>query len=417
LLSSKGKIRLILVIAVSLSLGTALVSLLYMSAMISHINQITLKDAKLVDLGRDISIKILDARREEKNFIIYLDSTYIGQAFNMILQIETNAEEAKRIAPEHTGKLDSIGLFLDRYRSNIAVLATTFQEDPRALSMLQRQLVDYEEQLKKTVGRSRSVEDSLPSWLTDLNVLMIAATTKLSTEKARLLTELRETSTAILNLSGQIVAQAQTDLAMHSEEGVRYGLRAQRNTLTIFILTLLLLGYLIVYFPRYVLLPFQRITKTLKSISRGDAGLRLAGLEEGGEFSELYNAFQDAIFNLKLYNDLKTERIVELERQFRATLEEMKEACVVLSYDLRVVYANSAAMNLLVLEEEIIGRNLSEFPALWKILESPLTSGESQRRIETSGRIKKSDLRKRNITVISFRSKTNEATMRVVIIK
>ena len=417
MLSSKGKIRLVLVIAVSLSLGTALVSLLYMSAMISRINQITLRDAKLVDLGRDISIKILDARREEKNFIIYLDTTYIGQAFNMISQIASNVEEAKRIAPEHIGKLDSIGLFLDRYRSNIAVLATTFQEDPRALSMLQRQLVDYEEQLKKTVGRNRSRDDSLPSWLTDLNVLMLAATTKLSTEKARLLTELRETSTSILSLSGQIVAQAQTDLAVHSEEGVRYGFKAQRNTLTIFIVTLLLLAYLIVYFPRYVLLPFHRITRTLKAISKGDAGLKVGGLEKSGEFTELYNAFQDAILNLKLYNDLKTERIVELEKQFRTTLEEMKEACVVLSFDLRIVFANTAATDLLGLEEEIIGKNLSELPVLWKILEAPLTSGNSQRRIETNGRIKRSDMRKRNIIVISFRSKASDATMRVIIIK
>jgi nitrogen fixation/metabolism regulation signal transduction histidine kinase len=417
LLSSKGKIRLVLVIAVSLSLGTALISLLYMSAMISRINQITLRDAKLVDLGRDISIKILDARKEEKNFIIYLDSTYIGQAFSLISQIKSNVEEAKRIAPEHTGKLDSIGLFLEDYRSDIAALATAFQEDPRALSMLQRQLIDYEEQLKKTVSHSRTKEDPLPAWLTDLNVLMVAATTKLSTEKARLLTELRETSTAILNISGQIAAQAQTDLAKHSEEGVRYGFKAQRNTLTIFIITLLLLAYLIIYFPRYVLLPFQRITRTLKAISKGDAGLRLVSLEKGGEFSELYNAFQDAIYNLKLYNDLKTERIVELEKQVRTTLGEMKEACLVLSYDLRVVYANSAANNLLGLDEEIIGKNLSELPALWKILEAPLTSGNSQRRVETSGRIKKTDLRKRNITVISFRSKTTEAMMRVVIVK
>jgi nitrogen fixation/metabolism regulation signal transduction histidine kinase len=417
LLSSKGKIRLVLVIAVSLSLGTALISLLYMSAMISRINQITLRDAKLVDLGRDISIKILDARKEEKNFIIYLDSTYIGQAFSLISQIKSDVEEAKRIAPEHTGKLDSMSLFLEDYRSDIAALATAFQEDPRALSMLQRQLIDYEEQLKKTVSRSRTKEDSLPAWLTDLNVLMVAATTKLSTEKARLLTELRETSTAILNISGQIAAQAQTDLAKHSEEGVRYGFKAQRNTLTIFIITLLLLAYLIIYFPRYVLLPFQRITRTLKAISKGDAGLRLVSLEKGGEFSELYNAFQDAIYNLKLYNDLKTERIVELEKQFRTTLGEMKEACLVLSYDLRVVYANSAANNLLGLDEEIIGKNLSELPALWKILEAPLTSGNSQRRVETSGRIKKTDLRKRNITVISFRSKTTEAMLRVVIVK
>ncbi len=417
MLSSKGKIRLVLIVAVSLSLGTALVSLLYMNAMISRINLITLKDAKLVDLGRDISIKILDARREEKNFIIYLDSTYIGQAFGLISQIESNVEEAKSIAPEHAGTLDSIGFFLDRYKNDLAILAVIFQEDPRALSMLQRQLVDYEEQLKKTVTRSRSKEDSLPSWLADLNVLMIAATTKLSTEKARLLTDLRETSAAVLSLSGQISAQAQTDLAQHSEEGVRYGFKAQRNTLTIFIITLLLLAYLIIYFPKYVLLPFQRITRTLKAISKGDAGFKLTSFEKGGEFSELYNAFQDAIFNLKLYNDLKTERIVELEKQFRTTLEEVKEACLVLSYDLRIAYVNKAAVNLLRLQDEIIGMNLSEIPMLWKILEPSLQTADNQRRIEITGRIRKSDIRKRNITLISFRSKTSDATFRVVIIK
>ncbi len=417
MLSSKGKIRLVLVIAVSLSLGTALVSLLYMSAMISRINQITLRDAKLVDLGRDISIKILDARKEEKNFIIYLDSVYIGQAFNLISQIRSNVEEARRIAPEHAAKLDSIDLFLSNYRSDIAVLSTTFREDPRALSMLQRQLVDYEEQLKKTVSRSRSKADSLPAWLTDLNVLMIAATTKLSTEKARLLTDLRETSTAILNLSGQIVAQAQTDLAKHTEEGVRYGLKAQRNTLTIFIITLLLLAYLITYFPRYVLLPFQRITRTLKAISRGDTDLKIAEIEQGGEFSELYDAFQNAISNLKLYNDLKTERILELEKQFRSTLDEVKEACLVLSYDLRVVHVNDAAVNLLGLKDEIIGKNLTEIPSLWNVLETPLESAENQRRIEITARLRRSDIRRRNITVVSFRNKANEITLRLVIIK
>jgi PAS domain-containing protein len=388
-----------------------------MNSMISRINEITLKDAKLVDLGRDISIKILDARKEEKNFIIYLDSTHIGQAFNIISQIRSNVEEAEGIAPEHTATLDSIGFFLDEYESDVAILATTFQEDPRALSILQRQLADYEEQLKKTVGRNRIRQDSLPPWLADPNVLMVAASTKLSTEKARLLTDLRETSTAILSLSGRIVSQAQTDLAKHGEEGVKYGFKAQRNTLTIFIVTLLLLGYLIIYFPTYLLLPFQRITKTLKAISKGKTDFNITEVGEGGEFSELYNAFQGAIYNLKLYNDLKTERILELERQFRNTLDEVKEACLVLSYDLRVAYVNDSAVNLLGLKDEIIGQNLAEIPSLWNALQMPLESAENQRRIEITARLRKSDLRKRNITVVSFRNKANEITLRLVIIK
>ena len=191
MLSSKGKIRLVLIIAVSLSLITALVSLLYMNSMITRIRQITLRDARLVDLGRDISIKVLDARREEKNFIIYLDSTYIHQALSIVSMIESNVLLAKQIAPDQIGRLDSISTLINLYKKDIAVLRKTFEEDPRALSSLQRQLVDYEERLKKTVARNELQADSLPAWLSDLNIFAFAATAKLSTEKARLLGDLR----------------------------------------------------------------------------------------------------------------------------------------------------------------------------------------------------------------------------------
>ncbi|UCD19820.1 MAG: hypothetical protein JSU64_01390, partial [candidate division WOR-3 bacterium] len=356
-------------------------------------------------------------RREEKNFIIYLDSLHIEQALMIITQIESNVEQAKNAAPQQTAILDSITMHLTEYKKDISVLATTFQDDPRALSALQRQLVDYEENLRRTISRTRAKDDTIPAWLSDLNVLMVAATTKLSTEKARLLTNLRETTTSIINLATRIVTQAQADLAKHSEEGVHYGLRAQRNTLTIFIVTLLLLAYLIAYFPNIVLLPFQRITKTLKAISKGDSEFRLTTVEKAGEFGELYNSFQDAIHRLILYNDLKTDRIVELQSQFRSILEEVKEACIILSYDLRVELINDAAVKLLALEGDAVGRNVSELPSLWKILEGPLRESEHQRRTEITARIKKTDIRKRIITLLSFRHKGSEAATRVVIIK
>jgi len=417
LLSSKGKIRLVLVVAVSLSLITALVSLLYMNAMISRIRQITLRDARLVDLGRDISIKVLDARREEKNFIIYLDSTYIDQTLFIISKIESNVEQAREIAPEQIVRLDSISGLILAYKSDIAILRKTFEEDPRALSSLQRQLVDYEERLKKTVASNNLKEDSLPVWLSDLNILAVAATAKLSTEKARLLSDLRETTTTILALSGRIVEQAQSDLAQHSEEGVRYGFKAQRNTVTIFIITILLLAYLIIYFPRIVLLPFQRITKTLKAISKGETAFRIDDLEKGGEFTELYSSFHDAIYDLQVYNDLKTEKIVELQKQLRSTLDEIKEACLIISGDLNISYINESAKILLSVDDAILGKKLSDIQILWKILEEPLGAGEVQRRLEINARVKRSDIRKRCVTILSFRSKREEVPSRLIIIK
>jgi PAS domain-containing protein len=388
-----------------------------MNSMITRIRQITLRDAKLVDLGRDISIKVLDARREEKNFIIYLDSTYIDGTLSIISEIDANVEQARQIAPEQMGRLDSISVLIVAYKSDIVILRKTFEADPRALSSLQRQLMDYEDQLKKTVAGNKLQEDSLPAWLSDLNILAVAATAKLSTEKARLLSDLRETTTSILDLAGRIVAQAQSDLARHSEEGVRYGFRAQRNTVTIFIITILLLAYLIIYFPRKVLLPFQRITKTLKAISKGETAFRIDDLEKGGEFYDLYSSFHDAIYNLKLHNDLKTEKIAELQKQFRSTLEEIKEACFVVSGDLKLVYANKAAMDLFSIDQSVTGKSLNDIAPLWKLIEEPLKKNENERRIEINTRIKRSDIRKRCITVLSFRSKSDVPPSMLIVIR
>ena len=417
MLSSKGKIRLVLIVAVSLSLITALVSLLYMNSMISRIRQITLRDARLVDLGRDISIKVLDARREEKNFIIYLDSAYIYQTLSIVSMIESNVSSAKQIAPDQIGRLDSISTLINLYKKDIAVLRKTFEEDPRALSSLQRQLVDYEERLKKTVARNELQADSLPAWLSDLNILAVAATAKLSTEKARLLGDLRETTTGILSLAGRIVAQAQNDLAQHGEEGVRYGFKAQRNTVTIFIITILLLAYLIIYFPRIVLLPFQRITKTLKAISKGETAFRIDELEKGGEFSELYKSFHDAIYDLKLHNDLKTEKITDLQRQFQGALDEIKEACIILSGEMKLKYMNKSCMQLFNLDDSVHGKNIQDISPLWKVLQALIEASENERRTEASVRVRRTDLRKRSVTVLSFLSRSGALPSRLIIVK
>ncbi len=388
-----------------------------MNSMISRIRQITLRDARLVDIGRDISIKVLDARREEKNFIIYLDSTHIENTLEIVNTIEENVEAARQIAPEQTPSFDSITTLIQVYKADIATLKKTFEEDPRALSSLQRQLLDYEDRLKKTVAGNRVQEDSLPGWLSDLNVLSVAATAKLSTEKARLLSDLRETTNAILSVSGAVVTRAQSDLAQHSEEGVSYGFKAQRNTVTIFIITIFLLAYLIIYFPRIVLLPFQRITKTLKAIRDGETHFRIDDLEKSGEFFDLYNSFHNAIYDLQVHNELKTEKIQELQKQLRSFLDEVKEACFLVSGDLRVLYANNSAIQLFSLEEGITGKSLTNISVLWKVLEEPLRVGENERRFEINARLKRADIRKRCIVVLSLRGKADTPANRLIIVK
>lgn len=417
MLSTKGKIRLALFIVGFLSLATSFISLIYMNSMMRRIENITLQDAALAALGRDISIEMLDARREEKNFIIYLDSAYIKNARGIIEQVKVNIRDAKNLSPESSTELDSMDLLINAYDEDITSLVAIFQEDPKALTAIQKQVLNYETELKKTVRKGKVQEDSLPSWISDLNVLMASAATKLSTERARLLTDLREKSDLLLTIAQRITARAQKSLAEHGEEGVRYGVLAQRNALTIFIITGILLIYFFFYFPHKILLPFKRMTKALNVIGSGDNAFSLPEIQKGDEFSELSQSFRDALYKLRYFNELKTDKIITIKKQFMHTLEGIKEAVVTLSSDLKITYINSAAKQLFSLDEAIVNKNVEDVSVLWQIFGEEVRAIEDKQKVTLSKRIKKTDLKKRTICIIPVVNSNNDIETFVVIVQ
>ncbi len=417
MLSTSGKIRLALFIVGFLSLATSFISLLYMNSMMRKIEYITLQDAALAAIGRDISIQMLDARREEKNFIIYLDSTYIRNTRKIIQQVKANIQEAKTLSSESSVELDSMDLLINKYDEDIASLVAIFQEDPKALAAIQRQVVNYETELRKTVRKGKVQEDSLPSWISDLNVLMASAATKLSTEKAKLLTGLREKSDLILTIAQRITARAQNSLEEHGEEGVRYGILAQRNALTIFIITGILLIYLFFYLPHRILLPFKRMTKALNAIGSGDNAFSLPEIQKGDEFSVLSHSFRDALDKLRYFNKLKTDKIITTKKQLTHTLEMIKEAVVTLSRDLKITYINSAAKQLFSLDETIVNKNLEDVSQLWHIFGEEIKATEDKQKVTLSKRIKKTDLKKRTVSIIPVVDSNNEIETFVVMVQ
>ena len=74
MLSGRGKIRVALLTVAAISVGTSFVSLFYMNRIIKRSKSIAEKDSRVAGLAEDISLKILEAKREEKNFIIYRSS-------------------------------------------------------------------------------------------------------------------------------------------------------------------------------------------------------------------------------------------------------------------------------------------------------------------------------------------------------
>jgi len=416
-LTNKNKIRLALFGVGFLALATSFLSLFFMNSMMRRIQDITQKDAALAAVARDISIQMLEARREEKNFIIYLDSTHIANTRKIIGEVKNNIETARQIAPEHIAQLDSMSVQIERYSNNIGSLGDIFQEDPRALSSIQQQIIAYENRFKQTVGARNIDRDSLPSWISDLNVLMASAATKVSAEKTRLLTDLRESSDMILTMSQNIASQAQASLTEHGEEGVKSGMRAQRNALIIFIVTGIVLVYLVYYLPNRILIPFRRITRALKVIGTGQTEVTLPDLKKGDEFWQLFQSFLEAVRHLKLYNDLKTEKIIHMKKQWTETLNEVKEAVILINRDHQITYFNDAAAQLLGIDESSVHKKLSDVPVLDRLFGKHISETPIKEMIVYSARIKKTDLKKRSACIIPVALKNGTIESLVLLVK
>ncbi len=245
MLTSKAKIRFALLLVTLICMGTAFLSLSYMKGMVRKIEEIAFRDARIAELGEEISVNILEARREEKNFIIYADTTYIIKNHIILKTIQDDVIRAREISPDYVQALDSIDFLVVRYNAQLDLLVKTFQDDPLTLNRLQRQVLNYEEELRQLAKRRKLDLDALPGWTSDVNASLAAAATRLSTDKARLFESLRQTASDILRVSQRIAAQARQQLTDNSIKGMRYGTKAQRNTITILLVGIFLLCFLI----------------------------------------------------------------------------------------------------------------------------------------------------------------------------
>jgi len=194
------------------------------------------------------------------------------------------------------------------------------------------------------------------------------------------------------------------DHHIYGDEGVRSGLRAQRNALTIFIITGLILFYFIISLPKRILKPFNKIANVLKALGRGETGVIQPSLKKGDEFEALYKSFQEATHSLREYNVLKTEKISALKRQFDTTIAEVKEGVIVLSRELHIITLNSAAGTLFGLASDCIGKSVQDIKILQTLYHEHLIQDISKR-VEFKKKVKRTDLKAKQLVIIPIINK------------
>lgn len=382
MLTSKTKIRLSLLLVASVSLVTSLLSLNYMNQMVRKIEVMTESDAKMAEIGEELSIRMLEARREEKNFIIFLDSTHIQQSMQILESMDKEASLARSVSPLYHTELDSIAKLISSYRNSLQSLAQTFQDDPRAFYRLQQQVMEYEKELKHITEQEQISSKELPGWATILNYSLLNAANKISSDKAKVISELKETSTQILILTESIAESARESLARNSKEGRQYGVRARRNILTLLMITGLLLAALIFYLPMKIFEPFRKIQRALSAISRGETEFPMPNMDSKDEIGTLSRSFHEATRKIRFFNNLITEKVVETRRNYQRILDEVDEGVIIATTDLNVIFINQTIREWFHLKTKTEIKSVQDIGPLWSQIGSALENIEKMGRTE-----------------------------------
>lgn len=398
--SGKTQIRFSLFIVSCIALGTSLFSVSYLNQMTDAIDRITYQDARMIQLGESISRQMLEARREEKNFIIYLDTLYLNNTTHILSELRSHIQHYQDSSRNIVSELDTIQGLLNQYEGLVLDLTEIYQEDPNTFNKLQSKLLDYEKSLETLAAKKKVPNEDIVSWMSTLNVTLVSANAKISAEKARHFSELKSISEAVVQKSQQIAEQARISLEQDTKEGLRYSTRAQRNTLTLIFLSGFLLLGLIIWFPKRIFRPYDQFIKALNPVSRGAAYSINPNLMMNNEIGKLSEAIETALRETQTQSMLKTIKIQSIQRMYRRLMEELDDAIIILDKDYHIVTMNNQALTWFHKDTDRMLKKLGDIPSLWEAVQPSLINIDRLGRTEMKFQSKELRLNRKKISLI-----------------
>jgi len=415
--SVKNRIRLILLLIMAIAWGMILLSLSTISRMMGIIDVIVSQDAEVAGLGDRINVGMLDARQDERKFITFYDSTYLIQNRARMDAIIEDIHIVEAHFEIYRQDLDSVLFMIDRYNVQVNRLFRLFKENPRALYRLQEQMREYEIEFNRLAYRQNPDFQDVPGSPSDIRLPIRSGSLQVSPEQIVLFSNLRETGEQIQRLSYKISSRARASLSRNSTLSVQYGLRTQKWIFMIFIVSGLVLLFFIVVIPKRLVNRLTRLNKMLQAISRGDTEVHIPGSRIGDEIDELSGSFREAIEQLKYFNDLKTERIIEIERNLRRIIDEVEEAVFILSEELKITHVNRAAQNLFEINTSVIRTSIKTIVPVWESLGETLSRIEKTGRFDEMVRIRGRKLKKHHVTIMPIMGLRNRLESVVIFIR
>ncbi len=366
----RTRMSLSMLASAALLIPVVLLSLFYIRRMNDAVGRIVDEDIELIHIAGRITLDFTQARRDEKNFLLYRDSIHISQTHAALARIDSMAERGRQLEPDLSDEFD-----------DIVALTTIYQ----ALS----------DSLIRLPAPDRPARIDIPS-LSHLrriheNLLRAATETGDSTRRDSVLAEaarlaanvsIRQFGSRALNDSIRTIqreigmrtdtigAHARRQVVLNRRRARHLAAWGQRNIITVLLLVIVLLVWLVIALPRQAVFPIKRITNALRRTEDGELDVHI-NLRTRDELGQLAWQLNRSFARLRVFDERKVNHILQLEKRFRLLANDITEGVLVVDTKPNVVMANAAIEGLLGCPAaEAQGKGLDTYPRLKCIIES-----------------------------------------------
>ncbi|MFO7675392.1 MAG: HAMP domain-containing protein [bacterium] len=347
--SLRGRMVLAMLASAALVLPVVLISLFYIRRMNDAVTRIVREDVELIHVGDNISLGFARARRDESNFLLYRDSSYLDQSRAAVAHVVELAGRGRALVPAAAADLDAIVLLVARYQA----LSDTLLRIPARAGGITPDLARLRREHAALLGRAAAAPEGArrDSLLEEAGRLADGLT--IAAPGGRALDDsLRAIQQEIVARSESVVARALQRVESHRREARRMATWGQRNIITALLLTVIALVWLLIILPRQAVFPIKRMMNALRRAESGDLAVRVK-LATGDELGQLARQLNRTLARLEEFDSGKVERILQLERRFRLLINDIAEGVLVVDRASSILAANPAM-------EELLGRPASE---------------------------------------------------------
>ena len=409
----RARMTLSMLYAAALVIPVVVLSLFYIRRMNDAVGRIVDKNIELMHIGDQIQLDFLQARRDEKNFLLYGDSIYLGNSHASLEHISELCSKGRKLGPDLATSFDAIISRTSIYR-RLADSITMLSPGQVFIPNRARLQQDHEKLLKAAASaQDTSRRDSL-----------LAAAAKLASKIAlpipagqsgRLLNDsIYSLQAAIAVGADSVIGFAQQRVLCNRRRARQLAAWGQRNIITVLLLVLAVLGWLVFTLPKRTVLPIKRIANALRRAEEGNLDIHVTPRTKD-ELGQLARQLNRAFARLREFDESKVSRILYLERRFRLLANDISEGVLVVDRIPNVVLANQAMEPLLGRPaSEVAGRQLTTFPNLiflQPFLEKILAGAASRKTCDILPQLPGSV-----VCIESLRDQTGEVTGALIVI-